>query len=101
MTESKYKIIQLNQSAHTDLDDDDFEDEEELTDNIDTDTVTIVPVNNSDDLHFSNKFNNKNNMHSPSTILTLILIYFILSIGLTFYQRNLLKVRYYYFLHFY
>lgn len=60
MTETKYKIIQINQSVHTDLEDD-GEDEEDLTDNIDDDTVTIVPANDSDDLHFSNKFidNNK------------------------------------------
>lgn len=93
MTESRYKIIPVNQSIHTDHEDD-GEDEEDLTDNIDEDTVTIVPANDSDDLHFTNKFNdNHNNMQTPTGILTLILIYFILSIGLTFYQRNLLKVQ--------
>lgn len=93
MTESKYKIIPINQSVHTDHDDD-GEDEEDFTDNLDEDTVTIIPANDSDDLHFPNKFNdnNNNNMQTPTGILTLILIYFILSIGLTFYQRNLLKV---------
>lgn len=91
MTESRYKIIQINQNQHTDQEDD-GDDDEDLTDNIDDDTVTIVPANDSDDLHFPNKFNENNNMQTPTAILTLILMYFILSIGLTFYQRNLLKV---------
>lgn len=92
MTESRYKIIPIKQSVHTDQEDD-GEDEEDFTDNLDDDTVTIVPAIDSDDLNFSNKFND-NNMQTPIGILTLILIYFILSIGLTFYQRNLLKVHY-------
>lgn len=91
MTESRYKIIPINQSVHTDQEDDGEEDDE-LTDNIDDDTVTIVPANDSGDLHFPNEFNEHNNMHAPTAILSLILIYFTLSIGLTFYQRNLLKV---------
>lgn len=96
MTESKYKIIQLNQSVHTDQEDDD-EDEEEYTENLDEDdAVTIVPSSDTDNLHFANKFNgNQNNMmQTPIAILTLILIYFSLSIGLTFYQSNLLTVSY-------
>lgn len=97
MTESKYKIIQLNQNVHTDQEDDDDDDEgeeeeEDFTDNIDDDTVTIVPANDPNDLHFPNKFNESNTMQTPTAILTLILIYFTLSIGLTFYQRDLLRV---------
>lgn len=85
MTESKYKIIQINQNVHTDQEDDGDDD--------DDDTVTIVPANETDDLHFSNnKFTENNIMQTPTAILSLILIYFTLSIGLTFYQRNLLKV---------
>lgn len=91
MTESRYKIIQLNQNVHTDQEDD-GEDDEDLTDNQDDDTVTIIPANDSDDLHFPNKFNENNNMPTPTAIFTLIVIYFTLSIGLTFYQRDLLKV---------
>lgn len=95
MTESKYKIIQLNQNEHTDQEDDDDEGEEEdFTDNLDDDTVTIVPASDPNDLHFPNKFNENNNMQTPTAILTLILIYFTLSIGLTFYQRDLLNVRF-------
>lgn len=94
MTESKYKIIQMNQNVHTDQEeDDDGDEEEDLTDNLDDDTVTIVPASDPNDLHFPNKFNENNNMQTPTAILTLILIYFTLSIGLTFYQRNLLNVR--------
>lgn len=96
MTESRYKIIQINQNQHTDQEDE-GEDDDDLTDNIDDDTVTIVPANDPDDLHFSNKFTENNiNMQTPTSILMLILIYFILSIGLTFYQRNLLKVHHIY-----
>lgn len=92
MTESRYKIIQLNQNVHTDQEDD-GDDDEDLTDNQDDDTVTITPANDSDDLHFPNKFNESINMPTPTAIFTLIVIYFTLSIGLTFYQRDLLKVR--------
>lgn len=92
MTESRYKIIPINQNVHTDQEDD-GEDEEDLTDNLDDDTVTIVPANDSGDLHFSNEFNVNSNMQTPTAILALILVYFTLSIGLTFYQRNLLTVR--------
>lgn len=93
MTESRYKIIPINQSIRSDHEDDGENDDDDLTDNLDDDTVTIVPANDSDDLHFANKFNdNNNNMQTPTGIFTLILIYFMLSIGLTFYQRNLLKV---------
>lgn len=98
MTESKYKIIQLNQNLHTDQEDDDDdeegeEEEDDFTDNIDDDTVTIVAANDPSDLHYSNKFHETNNMQTPTSILALILIYFTLSIGLTFYQRDLLRVR--------
>lgn len=93
MTESRYKIIQLNQNVHTDQEDDSDE-EEDVSDNLDDDTVTIVPANDRHDLHFPQKFSEtSNNMQTPTAILTLILIYFTLSIGLTFYQRDFLKVR--------
>lgn len=91
MTESRYKIIQLNQNVHTDQDDSD--EEEDVSDNLDDDTVTIVQANDPHDLHFPNKINENSNMQTPTAILTLILIYFTLSIGLTFYQRDFLKVR--------
>lgn len=91
MTESRYKIIQLNQNVHTDQEEDDSDEEEDVSDNLDDDTVTIVPAN---DLHFPQKFSEtSSNMQTPTAILTLILIYFTLSIGLTFYQRDFLKVR--------
>lgn len=91
MTDSRYKIIPINQNVQTDQEDD-GEDDDELTDNIDDDTVTIVPANDSADLHFSSEFNDQINMQTPTAILMLILIYFTLSIGLTFYQQNLLEV---------
>ncbi|XP_031618621.1 solute carrier family 35 member C2 [Contarinia nasturtii] len=90
MTESRYKQIPINQNVHTDQEDD-GEDEEDLTDTLDDDTVTIIPTNDSDEFNFPKKINENNNMQTPTGILTLLLIYFILSIGLTFYQRNLLK----------
>lgn len=92
MTESRYKIIQLNQNVHTDQEDE-SDDEENGSDNLEDDTVTIVQAKEPHDLHFPNKFNDNSNMQTPTAILTLILIYFTLSIGLTFYQRDLLKVR--------
>lgn len=92
MTQSKYKIIPLNQN-HPEEDEDDGE---EYTDNLDDDdTVTIVPSTDTDNVQFLNKFNPNNNnnaMQTPIAILSLILIYFSLSIGLTFYQRSLLRV---------
>lgn len=91
MTESRYKIIPIDQNVHTDQEDD-GEDEEYLTDNLDDDTVNIVPANDLDDLHLSKNTNENINMRTPTGIISLLLIYFILSIGLTFYQRNLLKV---------
>lgn len=93
MTESKYKILQANQDLHSDEEDDGDEDDEftkHLDDN--DDSVTIVHATDSDDLHFSQKFIENNTMQTPAAILSLILIYFTLSIGLTFYQRNLLRV---------
>lgn len=92
MTESRYKIIQLNQNVHTDQEDDSDEEEDVSDNNLDDDTVTIVQANDPHDLHFPNKFNENSSMQTPTAILTLILIYFTLSIGLTFYQRDLLKV---------
>lgn len=94
MTESRYKIIQLNQNVHTDQEEDDSDEEEDVSDNLDDDTVTIIPANDRHDLHFPQKFSEtSSNMQTPTAILTLILIYFTLSIGLTFYQRDFLKVR--------
>lgn len=93
MTESKYKILQVNQDLHTDEEDDGDEDDEfkkHLDDN--DDSVTIVHATDSDDHHYSRKFIDNNTMQTPAAILSLILIYFTLSIGLTFYQRNLLRV---------
>lgn len=94
MTESRYKIIQLNQNVHTDPEEDDSDEEDDVSDNLDDDTVTIVPASDRHDLHFPQKFSEtSSNMQTPTAILTLILIYFTLSIGLTFYQRDFLKVR--------
>lgn len=92
MTESKYKIIPINQPVNTDQEDEGEDDDDEFNENLDDDTVTIVPTNDTDELHFSYKLNENNIMYTPTGILSLILIYFTLSIGLTFYQRNLLKV---------
>lgn len=93
MNESKYKIIPMSRSQNT-TDQEDFgENDGDYSENVDDNTVTIVQANDSDDLHFPQKLQENYIMQTPATILSLILIYFTLSIGLTFYQRNLLKVK--------
>lgn len=96
MAESKYKIIEKEEpDINTDPDEDDEEDEEEevYTENFDDDTVTIITTSNNESHSiYPNKFNEVDIMQTPAAILALILVYFAFSIGLTFYQRSLLKV---------
>lgn len=95
MAESKYQIIEKEEpDINTDPDDeDDEEEEDECTEQFDDDTVTIITTSNNEShsIH-PNKFNDVDIMRTPAAILALILVYFAFSIGLTFYQRSLLKV---------
>lgn len=91
MTKSEYKIVQVHDS-NADQTDDGKEYDDDYTENINGDRVTVTSANDSDDPHFSYKAAEKHTMQTPSTIISLIFIYFVLSIGLTFYQRSLLKV---------
>lgn len=97
MAEAKYKIIEKEeQDINTDPEEEDDEDDEEdddYTENFDDDTVTIITSSNHESHSvYPNKFNEVDIMRTPAAILALILVYFAFSIGLTFYQRSLLKV---------
>lgn len=92
MTKSEYKIVQVHDSSNADQTDDGKDYDDEYTENINGDIVTVASANDSDDPHFLYKATEKHTMQTPSTIISLIFIYFVLSIGLTFYQRSLLKV---------
>lgn len=92
MTKSQYRIVQVDESLNADQADDVKDFDDDYPENINGDTVTITTANNSDDPHFPHKASDKLTMQTPSTIISLIFIYFTLSIGLTFYQRRLLKV---------
>lgn len=93
MTKSQYRIVQVHDSLHADQTDDGKDFDDDYSANINGDTVTITTANDSDDPHFPQKSSpDKLTMQTPTTIITLIFIYFTLSIGLTFYQRSLLKV---------
>lgn len=98
MAEAKYEILQRDHDVHTEPEEDGVEEY-----GIDNTSDFIRTTALQDD---SNNGNNNNNNHSkeyikrnidimqtPSAISALILIYFALSIGLTFYQRKLLNVR--------
>lgn len=99
MAESKYKIIEKDeQDINTDLEEEEEEyddEDDDYRENFDDDTVTIITSSNNES-HSAypnpNKFNEVNIMQTPAAILALILVYFAFSIGLTFYQRSLLKV---------
>lgn len=92
MAESKYRIIEKDEpDINTDPEEDeDDEEEDDYTEQFDDDTVTIITSAQND--VYPNKFNDVDIMQTPAAILALILVYFAFSIGLTFYQRNLLKV---------
>lgn len=99
MADTKYKIIdkeeQDNSTDPEDNEDDDVYTEHFGNDNDNDDTVTIITSSNNEphSIYPKNKFNDVDIMQTPAAILALILIYFAFSIGLTFYQRNLLEVR--------
>lgn len=99
MADAKYKIIEkeeqdINTEQEEDDDDDDEDEEYEYTGNFDDDdTVTIITSSNHESHSiYSNKTNDEDIMRTPAAILALILVYYAFSIGLTFYQRKLLKV---------
>lgn len=97
MAESKYHIIKKEEqdinSDPEDADEEEEEEEDDYTENFDDDTVTIITSSNHESHSiYPNKFNSVDIMQTPAAILALILVYFAFSIGLTFYQRSLLKV---------
>lgn len=91
MTHSKYKIIPRDRNENSDLDDEEYDGES--GDNFNDETITIVP-----DDKFVIRANtlNEDIMKTPAAILAITMIYFAFSIGLTFYQRQLLKVGVYF-----
>lgn len=99
MADTKYKIIdkeeQDNSTDPEDNEDDDVNTEHFGNGNDNDDTVTIITSSNHErhSIYPKTKFNDVDIMQTPAAILALILIYFAFSIGLTFYQRNLLEVR--------
>lgn len=84
MAEAKYERIHADQDVNTEQEEDDVDTVEDITE-----------INIIDDIanNYQEAYNSLSIMQTPSAILILILIYFGLSIGLTFYQRSLLKVR--------
>lgn len=93
MTKPEYRIVQAYDSLITDQTDDGKDFDDDYTENINGDQVIVLSANDSADQHFTHKVVDKQPMQTPLTIISLIFIYFTLSIGLTFYQRSLLKVR--------
>lgn len=93
MTDSKYKIIPRARNENSDLDDEEYDGE--IGDNLNDETITIIPEDK-----FIIRANNLNEdiMKTPAAILAITMIYFAFSIGLTFYQRQLLKVGVYFYL---
>ena len=94
MAETKYARIHTEQDVHTE------QEEEDELDNLDGTTATVKIVNEKSynfqqpNQHSSISTGQTTTMiQTPSAMLALIFIYFGLSIGLTFYQRGLLKVR--------
>lgn len=87
MIESKYKLVRIYQNGSTNQRETDKNNEEYSESVDDNDAVTIMLASD-----YQHELAESVNIQKPATILSLILIYFILSIGLTFYQRSLLKV---------
>lgn len=85
MAETKYERIQAEQDAHGEQDEIEFD--------ISGDRTAIHIADNTLSYSCQEKYQPSTSiMQTPSAILALIFVYFGLSISLTFYQRDLLKV---------
>lgn len=98
MAETKYEIIHRDHDVHTEQEEDDLEEYSIENSNRDFIRGTTLKddqiINNNNNIYPKEYINrNIDIMQTPSAILALILVYFGLSIGLTFYQRHLLYVR--------
>lgn len=87
MAETKYERIQTEQDA--------LGEQNEIEFDIPGDRTTSHIAENTLSYNCQQKYQSPSTsiMQTPSAILALIFIYFGLSISLTFYQRDLLKVR--------
>lgn len=99
MAESKYEIIQRQHDVHAEQEEDDLDDIDNSnngffrTHTLQEDHVINTNNNNIYSKPYANQ--NIDIMTTPSAILVMILIYFGLSIGLTFYQQELVNVSLY------